>query len=660
MDQFTLNLLVVGASFALYIGIAIWARAGSTAEFYAANRGVHPVMNGMATAADWMSAASFISMAGLIAFTGYGNSSYLMGWTGGYVLLAMLLAPYLRKFGKYTVPEFIGDRFYSQTARVVAVICLLIISITYVIGQMTGAGVAFSRFLEVSSTTGLWIAAAVVFCYAVLGGMKGITYTQVAQYIVLIVAYTIPAVFISLQLTGNPIPGLGLFSTHTASGEPLLVTLNQVLTELGFNDYTGQHGSTFNMFLFTLSLMIGTAGLPHVIIRFFTVPKVSDARWSAGWALVFIALLYLTAPAVGAMARLNIMTTIFPEGTTSAPIAYDNRPQWMANWERTGLLGFAPAIPTGTTEADATARANTVNALLANPQAALHLQAADGTRVTVQAAAGQDAAAVEAAILEARAAGAVPRFLDRNGDGLVQYYNQASTGFEATAAERGWAGNELVTFNNDILVLANPEIAGLPGWVIALIAAGGLAAALSTAAGLLLAISSAVSHDLLKSVINPNISEKSELMAARISMGFAILLATYLGINPPGFAAQVVALAFGLAAATLFPVLMMGIFSKRINSTGAIAGMLVGLLATCLYIFTYLGWFFIPGTNMLPNTADNWLFGISPLSFGTIGALLNFAAAYIVSSMTEDTPAEIKELVESVRVPRGAGAALQK
>jgi cation/acetate symporter len=595
MDQYTLNLLVVGASFALYVGIAIWARAGTTSEFYAANRGVNPVVNGMATAADWMSAASFISMAGLIAFVGYGNSSFLMGWTGGYVLLAMLLAPYLRKFGKYTVPEFIGDRFYSQTARIVAVICLLVISITYVIGQMTGAGVAFSRFLEVQSSTGLYIASAVVFVYAVLGGMKGITYTQVAQYCVLIVAYTIPAVFISIQLTGNAIPPLGLFSTHTESGLPLLVKLNQVLTELGFNDYTSQHGSTFNMFLFTLSLMIGTAGLPHVIIRFFTVPKVSDARWSAGWALVFIALLYLSAPAVGAMARLNIMTTMWPNAEAGLAlegeaIAVADKPQWMANWEATGLLGFE----------------------------------------------------------------------DKNGDGRLQYYNENNPAMQALAEERGWAGNEVTRFNNDILVLANPEIAQLPGWVIALIAAGGLAAALSTAAGLLLAISSAVSHDLIKSTLNPGISEKGELLAARISMGFAIALATWLGLNPPGFAAQVVALAFGLAAATLFPVLMMGIFSKRINSTGAIAGMLVGLFATCLYIFTYLGWFFIPGTNMLPNTVDNWLFGISPLSFGTIGALLNFGAAYIVSSMTEDTPDEIKELVESVRVPRGAGAALSK
>ena len=586
MDQFTLNLLVVGASFALYIGIAIWARAGSTAEFYAANRGVHPVMNGMATAADWMSAASFISMAGLIAFVGYGNSTYLMGWTGGYVLLALLLAPYLRKFGRYTVPDFIGDRFYSQTARIVAVIALLIMSITYVIGQMTGAGVAFSRFLEVEVSTGLYIASAVVFVYAVLGGMKGITYTQVAQYIVLIIAYTIPAVFISLQLTGQFLPQMGLFSTHTESGMPLLAKLDQVLVELGFTDYTGHHGSTLNMFLFTMSLMVGTAGLPHVIIRFFTVPKVSDARLSAGWALVFIALLYTVAPAVGAMARLNIITTIYPEGTAAEPISYDARPDWMRTWEQTGLL----------------------------------------------------------------------RFEDKNNDGLIQYYN-ATPEFAAIAEERGWAGNEIVTFNQDILVLANPEIAQLPGWVIALIAAGGLAAALSTAAGLLLAISSAVSHDLIKSVINPAISEKGELLAARISMAFAIVLATWLGLNPPGFAAQVVALAFGLAASSLFPAIMMGIFSKKMNAAGAIVGMIVGLLATTLYIFTYLGWFFIPETNMLANTSENWLFGISPLSFGAVGALLNFAAAYITLAMTREAPQEIQDLVESIRVPRGAGSA---
>ena len=589
MDQFTLNLLVVGASFALYIGIAIWARAGSTSEFYAAGQGVNPVINGMATAADWMSAASFISMAGLIAFVGYSNSTFLMGWTGGYVLMAMLLAPYLRKFGKYTVPEFVGDRYYSTSARVVAVICLLVISVTYVIGQMTGAGVAFSRFLEVTSTQGLLIASTVVFIYAVLGGMKGITYTQVAQYIVLIVAYTIPAVFISLQLTGNPIPGLGLFSTMPSTGEPLLVTLNGLLTDLGFSEYTTGN-NPWLMALFTLSLMIGTAGLPHVIIRFFTVPKVADARWSAGWALVFIALLYLTAPAVGAMARLNITTNMWPNGVEGEAVAVDELPNWFQTWSVTGLL----------------------------------------------------------------------KVEDKNGDGRIQYYNEAGPGMAELAAERGWAGNELVTFNRDILVLANPEIAQLPGWVIALIAAGGLAAALSTAAGLLLAISSAISHDLVKSVFNPNITEKGELLVARISMAFAITLATWLGINPPGFAAQVVALAFGLAAATLFPTLMMGIFSKRMNAPGATLGMVAGLVVTCAYLFTYLGVFFIPGTNMLANNADNWLFGIPPTHFGPIGALINFGVAYAVSSVTAPPPKEIQDLVESVRIPRGAGAALAK
>ncbi|KGM87310.1 putative sodium:solute symporter subfamily [Roseovarius mucosus DSM 17069] len=585
MDQTTLNIIVVGLSFVLYFGIAIWAKAGSTAEFYAAGRGVNPVINGMATAADWMSAASFISMAGLIAFVGYNNSTFLMGWTGGYVLMAMLLAPYLRKFGKYTVPEFVGDRFYSPTARVVAVIALITMSVTYVIGQMAGAGVAFSRFLEVDNTTGLLIASGVVFVYAVLGGMKGITYTQVAQYCVLIIAYTIPAIFISLQLTGKFLPQMGLFSEHAASGQYLLVTLDGLLNDLGFNQYT-TGSSPWLMALFTLSLMIGTAGLPHVIIRFFTVPKVSDARWSAGWALVFIALLYLTAPAVGAMARLNIMTTMWPQGVQGEAVAVDDLPDWFRTWSTTGLL------------------------------------------------------AVE----------------DKNGDGKIQYYNDKSEAMTALAAERGWQGNELVTFNRDILVLANPEIAGLPGWVIALIAAGGIAAALSTAAGLLLAISSAVSHDLIKSTINPNISEKGELLAARVSMAVAIVVATYLGLNPPGFAAQVVALAFGLAAASLFPTLMMGIFSKRINSAGATAGMLAGLISTTLYLFLYLGWFFIPGTNML--TADQYLFGIPPTHFGPIGALLNFAVAYLVSSMTAEPPQEIQDLVESVRIPRGAGTAV--
>jgi cation/acetate symporter len=588
MDQYTLNLLVVGATFALYIGIAIWARAGSTSEFYAASRGVHPVTNGMATAADWMSAASFISMAGLIAFGGYGASSFLMGWTGGYVLLALLLAPYLRKFGKFTVPEFIGDRFYSPTARMVAVLCLIVASVTYVIGQMTGVGVAFSRFLEVSNTTGLLIGAGVVFLYAVLGGMKGITYTQVAQYCVLITAYTIPAVFISLQLTGNAIPGLGLFGDHV-SGEPLLARLDQVVTELGFNQYTAQDStpsSVINMTLFTFSLMIGTAGLPHVIIRFFTVPKVADARWSAGWALVFIALLYLTAPAVGAMARLNLIDTVYPNGTAEQPIDYEARPDWMKNWEVTGLL----------------------------------------------------------------------KFEDKNGDGKIQWYNDKSESFATTAQERGWTGSEL-TVNRDILVLANPEIARLPGWVIALVAAGGLAAALSTAAGLLLAISGAVSHDLIKGQINPSISEKGELLAARIAMAAAIVVATYLGLNPPGFAAQTVALAFGIAAASLFPALMMGIFSKRINNKGAVAGMLTGLLFTVIYIFMHKGWFFIPGTNQFPDTIQGSLLGIQSTAIGSIGAILNFLAAYLVSNATEDTPAEIKELVESVRVPRGAAAA---
>ncbi|MEM8729369.1 MAG: sodium:solute symporter family protein [Pseudomonadota bacterium] len=591
MSQFVINLLFVGASFALYIGIAIWARAGTTSEFYAAGRGVHPVTNGMATAADWMSAASFISMAGLIAFTGYDNSSFLMGWTGGYVLLALLLAPYLRKFGKFTVSEFIGDRFYSPTARLVAVICLIVASVTYVIGQMTGVGVAFGRFLEVSNTTGLLIGACVVFAYAVFGGMKGVTYTQVAQYVVLILAYTIPAIFISLQLTGNPIPGLGLFSTDAATGEPLLATLDQIVKDLGFNEYTAHHGDTFNMVLFTLSLMIGTAGLPHVIMRFFTVPKVSDARWSAGWALVFIALLYLTAPAVGAMARLNITEMFWPNGTDGEAVAVqtiesDPDYNWMLTWQKTGLLGWE----------------------------------------------------------------------DKNGDGKIQYYNDKSADMQAKAEENGWVGNELTNFNRDILVLANPEIANLPGWVIGLVAAGGLAAALSTAAGLLLAISSAVSHDLIKGAINPNISEKGELLSARIAMAAAIVVATYLGLNPPGFAAQTVALAFGLAAASIFPALMMGIFSTRINNVGAVAGMTAGLVVTLVYIFLHKGWFFIPGTNSFTD-ADPLLFTIKSTSFGAIGAIINFAVAYTVSGMTKETPQEIVELVESVRVPRGAGTA---
>ncbi|WP_319413024.1 sodium:solute symporter family protein [uncultured Cohaesibacter sp.] len=588
MDLQTLTYIIVGASFALYIGIAFWARAGSTGEFYAAGRGVHPVANGMATAADWMSAASFISMAGLIAFNGYGASVFLMGWTGGYVLLAMLLAPYLRKFGKFTVPEFIGDRFYSSTARIVAVACLIICSITYVIGQMKGVGVAFSRFLEVDASTGLLIGTAIVFLYAVQGGMKGITYTQIAQYIVLILAYTIPAVFISMELTGNFLPQVGLFADHV-SGTPLLTKLDQVVTELGFGEYTAFTNNPLNMFMYTMSLMIGTAGLPHVIIRFFTVPKVSDARWTAGWSLVFIAILYTTAPGVGAMARLNLMDTI-QTGTIGAPdgnLAYAERPDWFKNWETTGLL----------------------------------------------------------------------KFEDKNGDGRIQYYNDASESFKAKAEEFGWKGNEL-DVDRDIMVLANPEIAKLPNWVIALVAAGGLAAALSTAAGLLMAISSAVSHDLMKSTFTPNISEKQELLWARISMAVAIVIAAYLGLNPPGFAAQVVALAFGLAASSIFPALMMGIFSKRVNSKGAILGMLAGILSTLLYIFMYKGWFFIPGTNMLENTTANHFMGIAPEAFGTIGAIINFAVAYIVSSMSAEPPKEIQELVESIRIPKGAGAAV--
>jgi len=590
MDQFTINLLFVGASFALYIGIAVWARAGSTSEFYAAGRGVHPVTNGMATAADWMSAASFISMAGLIAFTGYDNSSFLMGWTGGYVLLALLLAPYLRKFGKYTVSEFIGDRFYSPTARLVAVICLIVASLTYVIGQMTGVGVAFGRFLEVSNTLGLLIGAVVVFAYAVFGGMKGVTYTQVAQYVVLITAYTIPAVFISLQLTGNPIPMFGLFSEHTASGQPLLERLDQVVTELGFREYTMHHGDTLNMVLFTLSLMIGTAGLPHVIMRFFTVPRVADARWSAGWALVFIALLYLTAPAVGAMARLNISDQMWPEGTDGQAvsveqIADDPAYDWMATWQQTGLLGWE----------------------------------------------------------------------DKNGDGRIQYYNDADADMQARAAEEGWEGNELTNFNNDILVLANPEIANLPGWVIGLVAAGGIAAALSTAAGLLLAISSAVSHDLVKGRFAPNISEKGELMSARVAMAGAIIVASYLGLNPPGFAAETVALAFGIAAASIFPALMMGIFTK-VNNKGAVAGMLTGLIVTLVYIFLHKGWFFIPDTNSFTD-ADPLLGTVKSVSFGAVGAMLNFIVAFTISKVTAPIPQEIDDLVESVRVPKGAAAA---
>ncbi len=589
MSQFAINLIFVGASFLLYFGIAIWARAGSTKEFYVAGGGVHPVVNGMATGADWMSAASFISMAGMIAMGGYAASAYLMGWTGGFVLLALLLAPYLRKFGKFTVPDFIGDRFYSKSARLIAVVCLILACTTYVIGQMTGAGVAFSRFLEVDKNTGLIIAAIVVLFYAVLGGMKGITYTQVAQYVVLMIAYIVPAIFISLNITGNPIPALGMFGNDVESGMTMLNKLDALVTDLGFAAYTADVPDKLNMFLLTLSLMIGTAGLPHVIIRFFTVNKVSDARSSAGWTLVFIALLYTTAPAVGSMARMNLVETIYPNGTTSAPIEYEARPEWMKNWEATGLL----------------------------------------------------------------------KFEDKNADGKIDYYNDKSKdeAFVAAAETKGLKGNEL-DVNNDIMVLANPEIANLPGWVIGLIAAGGIAAALSTAAGLLLAISSAISHDLIKMVIKPDISDKGELNAARIAMVVSIAVATWLGMNPPGFAAQTVALAFGIAGSSLFPALMMGIFSKRINNKGAVAGMLAGLIVTCVYIFLFKGWFFIPGTNMLADDASGWIMGISPLGFGPIGALINFVVAFAVSYMTAPPPQEIQDLVESVRYPKGAGAAV--
>jgi len=591
MDLKTITYLVVGATFALYIGIAIWSRAGTTGEFYVAGKGVHPVANGMATAADWMSAASFISMAGLIAFLGYGGAVFLMGWTGGYVLLAMLLAPYLRKFGKFTVPEFIGERYYSQAARMVAVICLIVASVTYVIGQMKGIGVAFSRFLEVKAEVGLVIGMVIVFVYAVFGGMKGITYTQIAQYCVLIFAYTVPAVFISLQLTGNPIPQLGLGGSM-ADGTPLLDKLDGIVTDLGFKEYTtSPNGNMMNMLFYTFSLMIGTAGLPHVIIRFFTVPKVRDARASAGWALVFIAILYTTAPAVGAMARLNLINTVQTGeiGSPTGNVEIAKVPEWMNRWATTGLL----------------------------------------------------------------------KWEDKNGDGRLQYYNDGNKEFAAKAeAEWGWKGNELTKVDRDIMVLANPEIANLPNWVIALVAAGGLAAALSTAAGLLLAISSAISHDLIKGWLKPDISESGELMAGRIAMAGAIVVAGYLGLNPPGFAAQVVALAFGLAASSIFPALMMGIFEKRANNVGAICGMLAGLGVTLLYIFWFKGWFFIPGTNMAPNTAANWIFGISPEAFGTVGAAVNFVVCTVVSKMTAEPPEHIQHLVEDVRVPRGASAAI--
>ncbi|MGB5511814.1 MAG: sodium:solute symporter family protein [Woeseiaceae bacterium] len=574
MSLQAMTYLVVGFTFAIYIGIAIWARASTTKDFYVAGGSIHPVANGMATAADWMSAASFISMAGLIAFMGYGGSVFLMGWTGGYVLLAMLLAPYLRKFGKFTVPEFIGERYYSNGARVVAVICLIVASVTYVIGQMKGIGVAFSRFLIIPYEIGLLIGMGIVFIYAVLGGMKGITYTQIAQYCVLILAYTIPAIFISLSLTGNPIPQLGLGSTMSGSEVYLLDRLDLVLRDLGFLEYTtNARISTTNMFAYTLSLMIGTAGLPHVIIRFFTVPKVRDARSSAGWALVFIAILYTTAPSVAAMARLNLINTIEP--TPGEYMVYDERPKWIRSWETTGLLAFE----------------------------------------------------------------------DKNGDGRIQYSANAET-------------NEMTKVDRDIMVLANPEIAGLPNWIIALVAAGGLAAALSTAAGLLLAISSSISHDLLKGIFKPDITEKQELLASRIAMAGAIGVAGYLGFNPPDFAAGTVALAFGLAASSIFPALMMGIFYKKMNKEGAIAGMIAGISVTLLYVFQHKGIMFVQSTSFLGDMSPNWFLTIEPNAFGAVGALVNFAVAFAVAKVTAPPPEHIQHLVENIRVPQGAGAAI--
>jgi cation/acetate symporter len=568
MDLQTLTYIIVGATFALYIGIAIWARAGSTQEFYVAGGGVSPLANGMATAADWMSAASFISMAGLISFMGYDGSVYLMGWTGGYVLLALCLAPYLRKFGKFTVPDFIGDRYYSQTARTVAVICAILISFTYVAGQMRGVGVVFSRFLEVDITTGVIIGMAVVFFYAVLGGMKGITYTQVAQYCVLIFAYMVPAIFISIMITGHVLPQTGLGATLLdGSGLHLLERLDGLSAELGFAAYTEGTKSTADVFAITAALMVGTAGLPHVIVRFFTVPRVKDARISAGWALVFIMILYTTAPAIGAFARYNMIDTI--NGPEAKGTLVAEAPTWIKNWEKTGLI----------------------------------------------------------------------KHEDKNGDGRMFY----------SGDER----NEM-TIDRDIMVLANPEIAQLPDWVIALVAAGGIAAALSTAAGLLLVISTSISHDLLKRNLMPRITDKQELLAARLAAAVAIIVAGYLGINPPGFVAEVVAFAFGLAAASFFPAIILGIFYKRMNKEGAIAGMLAGIIFTVGYILYFKGIFITPFAE---NKPENWLFGISPEGIGTVGMLVNFVVAFAVSKVTKEVPQDVQDIVEQIRYPKGAGAA---
>lgn len=581
MDVQIWTYIIVGVTFALYIGIAIWSRAGSTKEFYVAGGGVSPLANGMATAADWMSAASFISMAGIISFAGYDGAVYLMGWTGGYVLLALLLAPYLRKFGKFTVPDFIGERYYSKTARSVAVFCALIISFTYVAGQMRGVGVVFSRFLEVDINTGVIIGMVIVLFYAVLGGMKGITYTQVAQYCVLIFAFMVPAIFISIQMTGNPIPQLGMGGTVTGSDTYLLDKLNGLSTELGFAEYTDGSKSLVDVFAITLALMVGTAGLPHVIVRFFTVKKVKDARISAGWALLLIAILYTTAPAVSVFAKTNLIETVSGKD-------YADMPQWFMNWEKTGLL----------------------------------------------------------------------KFEDKNGDGKIQYYNDKSKdeAFLAEAEAKGLKGSEL-TIDNDIMVLANPEIAKLPNWVIALVAAGALAAALSTAAGLLLVISSSVSHDLIKKMINPDISEKGELWAARGAAAVAVVIAGYFGINPPGFVAAVVALAFGLAAASFFPAIILGIFHKKMNKEGAISGMVVGMLLMLYYMLKFKFGMFDGGKDAVAGLKDSWWFGISPEGFGTIAMIVNFAVALVVSKFTPETPADVQDIVEHIRIPSGAGEA---
>ena len=590
MSTQVLTYLFVGASFALYIGIAIWSRAGSTKDFYVAGGGVHPVVNGMATAADWMSAASFISMAGIISFIGRDGSVYLLGWTGGYVLLALLLAPYLRKFGRFTVPDFIGERYYSQAARIVAVVCLIFVSFTYVAGQMRGVGIVFSRFLEVEVNTGVIIGMAVVFMYAVLGGMKGITYTQVAQYCVLIFAYMVPAIFISIMITGNPIPQLGFGAEVTdGSGLSVLQKLDGVLLDLGFSAYTAGSKSTIDVFAITAALMFGTAGLPHVLVRFFTVPKVSDARLSAGYALVFIAILYTTAPAVASFARLNLVDTVHNT-------AYDEAPEWFGNWENTGLIAWQDKNDDGVMQYGAGAALSPATPIFD----------VDGTR----------------------------------GSHGERRLNNKSTE----------SANE-VYIDRDIMVLANPEIAGLPGWVIALVAAGGVAAALSTAAGLLLVISSAISHDLLKQTLLPRITEKQELLYARLAAAVAVTVAGLFGIYPPAFVAQVVAFAFGLAAASLFPALLLGIFSKRANKEGAISGMLAGLVFT----FAYIAYFKFVAPEL--NSAEYWLWGISPEGIGAIGMLLNFVIAMTISHLTAKPPATVQALVDNIRIPGGAKAA---